>query len=91
MQDVDPGIDHGNSDASVPYEFKKQLVFYRSQQPPGTIIIDTRERYLYLIPRPDTRNAVRHWCWSRWLHLAGLTPNKQESGVARLAPATGND
>jgi hypothetical protein len=27
MQDVDPGIDHGNSDATVPYQFKKQLVF----------------------------------------------------------------
>ena len=52
MQDVDPGIDHGNSDATVPYEFKKQLVFYRSQQPAGTIIIDTRERYLYLIQDP---------------------------------------
>jgi hypothetical protein len=29
MQDVDPGIDHGNSDENVPYEFKKQMVFYR--------------------------------------------------------------
>jgi hypothetical protein len=43
MQDADPGIDHGSSDASVPYEFKKQLVFYRPQQPSGTIIIDTQE------------------------------------------------
>jgi lipoprotein-anchoring transpeptidase ErfK/SrfK len=58
MQDVDPGIDHGNSDASVPYEFKKQLVFYRSQQLPGTIIIDTRERYLYLIQDPT--HAMRY-------------------------------
>ncbi|MFZ0372974.1 MAG: hypothetical protein WAL39_06630, partial [Xanthobacteraceae bacterium] len=28
--DVDPGIDHGNSDANLPEEFKKQMVFYRS-------------------------------------------------------------
>ena len=58
MQDVDPGIDHGSSDASVPYEFKKQLVFYRSQQPSGTIIIDTQERHLYLIQDPT--HAMRY-------------------------------
>jgi lipoprotein-anchoring transpeptidase ErfK/SrfK len=58
VQDVDPGIDHGSSDASVPYEFKKQLVFYRSQQPSGTIIIDTQERHLYLIQDPT--HAMRY-------------------------------
>ena len=47
--DVEPGVDHGNSDANLPDEFKKQLVFYRSQQPPGTIIVSTAERHLYLI------------------------------------------
>jgi lipoprotein-anchoring transpeptidase ErfK/SrfK len=31
---------------------KKQIVFYRPQQPPGTIIIDTQERHLYLIQDP---------------------------------------
>jgi lipoprotein-anchoring transpeptidase ErfK/SrfK len=54
----DPGIDHGNSDENVPYEFKKQLVFYRSQQSPGTIIIDTQERHLYLIQDPT--HALRY-------------------------------
>jgi lipoprotein-anchoring transpeptidase ErfK/SrfK len=58
MQDVDPGIDRGNSDENVPYQFKKQLVFYRSQQPPGTIIIDTQERHLYLIQDPT--HALRY-------------------------------
>ena len=58
MQDVDPGIDHGNSDENVPYEFKKQMVSYRSQQPPGTVIIDTQERHLYLIQDPT--HAIRY-------------------------------
>jgi lipoprotein-anchoring transpeptidase ErfK/SrfK len=49
MQDVDPGIDHGNSDTNLPDEFKRQMVFYRSLEAPGTIIIDTQERHLYLI------------------------------------------
>jgi lipoprotein-anchoring transpeptidase ErfK/SrfK len=55
--DVDPGIDHGNS-ANLPEEFQKQLVFYRSLQPPGTIIIDTQERHLYLIQ--DQTHALRY-------------------------------
>jgi lipoprotein-anchoring transpeptidase ErfK/SrfK len=58
MQDVDPGIDHGNSDENFPYEFIKQMVFYRSQQPPGTIIVDTQERHLYLIQDPT--HALRY-------------------------------
>jgi lipoprotein-anchoring transpeptidase ErfK/SrfK len=58
VQDVDPGIDHGNSEENVPYEFKKQLVFYRSQQPAGTAIIDTQERHLYLIQDPT--HALRY-------------------------------
>ena len=58
MQDVDPGVDHGNSDNSLPEEFQRQPVFYRSQQPAGTIIIDTQERHLYLI-QSETR-AMRY-------------------------------
>ena len=34
------------------------MVFYRSQQPPGTIIIDTLERHLYLIK--DETHALRY-------------------------------
>src|ERR1700721_2957071 len=56
--DVDPGVDHGNSDASLPDEFKRQMVFYRSLQPPGTIIIDTQERHLYLVQ--DETHALRY-------------------------------
>ena len=58
VQDVDPGIDHGNTEAGLPYEYQKQMVFYRSQQPPGTIIIDTQERHLYLIQ--DSTHAMRY-------------------------------
>ena len=56
-QDVDPGVDHGNN-ANLPEDFQKQMVFYRSQQPPGTIIIDTLERHLYLIK--DETHALRY-------------------------------
>jgi lipoprotein-anchoring transpeptidase ErfK/SrfK len=56
-KDVDPGVDHGNN-AALPEDFQKQMVFYRSQQPPGTIIIDTLERHLYLIK--DETHALRY-------------------------------
>ena len=55
--DVDPGIDHGNS-ADLPEDFQKRLVFYRSQQPPGVIIVNTVERHLYLIQDPT--HAIRY-------------------------------
>ena len=48
-EDVAPGIDHGNSGDNLPEQFQRQVVFYRSQHPVGTIIVETSERHLYLI------------------------------------------
>jgi lipoprotein-anchoring transpeptidase ErfK/SrfK len=58
MEDVAPGVDHGNSDRNLPEDFQRQAVFYRSQHPPGTIIVETTERHLYLIEN-ETR-ALRY-------------------------------
>ena len=49
MEDVDPGIDHTGRDRDLPSEFRKQSVYYRTEKPPGTIIVNTADRYLYLI------------------------------------------
>jgi lipoprotein-anchoring transpeptidase ErfK/SrfK len=57
MQDVDPGQTRGTAE-SVPYEFRKQPVFFRSQEASGTIIVDTSERFLYLIQSPT--RAIRY-------------------------------
>jgi lipoprotein-anchoring transpeptidase ErfK/SrfK len=57
VQDVEPGQQRGSPDA-LPYEFRKQPVYYRSHEAPGTIIIDTSERFLYLIQSPT--NAMRY-------------------------------
>jgi hypothetical protein len=48
-KDVDPGIDHGNSGSSLPDEFQKRLVFYRSQR---------RRRWLHLA-RGSFKSAAR--------------------------------
>src|SRR5689334_11912855 len=57
VQDVDPGQTAGSPDA-LPYEFRRQPVYFRSNEAPGTIIIDTSERFLYLIQSPT--NAMRY-------------------------------
>ena len=49
MEDVDPGIDHTARDKDLPSELRRQSVSYRTEQPPGTIIVNTADRYLYLI------------------------------------------
>ena len=58
IEDVAPGVDHGNSAARLPEDFQRQTVFYRSQHPAGTIIVETSERHLYLI-ESETR-ALRY-------------------------------
>ena len=48
IEDVAPGI-APSSDARIPTAYQRQPVSYRSSEPPGTIIIDTSRRFLYLI------------------------------------------
>ncbi len=57
VQDVDPGQTAGSADA-LPYEYRRQPVFFRSTEPPGTIVIDTSERFLYLVETPT--RALRY-------------------------------
>jgi lipoprotein-anchoring transpeptidase ErfK/SrfK len=33
----------------VPYQYRRQPVAYRSQEAPGTVVVDTSDRYLYVI------------------------------------------
>jgi lipoprotein-anchoring transpeptidase ErfK/SrfK len=58
IQDVDPGIDHGSSEDALEYQWRKQPVFFRSDYAPGTIVVITPERYLYLV-QSRTR-AIRY-------------------------------
>jgi lipoprotein-anchoring transpeptidase ErfK/SrfK len=58
IEDPAPGVDHGNTSDNLGDQFQRQAVFYRSQHPVGTIIIDTADRHLYLI-ESETR-ALRY-------------------------------
>jgi lipoprotein-anchoring transpeptidase ErfK/SrfK len=57
-EDVPPGVDHGNVNDDLPETLQRRAVFYRSQHPVGTIIIEAGERHLYLI-ESETR-ALRY-------------------------------
>jgi lipoprotein-anchoring transpeptidase ErfK/SrfK len=60
-QQPDPGDQPGlvaDDSVELDPEWQKQMVYYRSTEPPGTIIISTAERHLYLI-QPGGR-ALRY-------------------------------
>jgi lipoprotein-anchoring transpeptidase ErfK/SrfK len=44
-----PGVIPDPDAERLPAAFQRQLVFFRSAEPPGTIIINTSERFLYLV------------------------------------------
>jgi lipoprotein-anchoring transpeptidase ErfK/SrfK len=44
-----PGYVADPTDEQLPPQFQRQMVLYRTDEPAGTIIIQTSERYLYLI------------------------------------------
>jgi lipoprotein-anchoring transpeptidase ErfK/SrfK len=44
-----PGYVPNEADEELPPEYKRTAVFYRTTEAPGTIVISTSERYLYLI------------------------------------------
>ena len=58
VDDVAPGVDNTARAAELPYDARPQPVYYRSDYPPGTVIVNTRLRYLYLI-QGETR-AMRY-------------------------------
>jgi lipoprotein-anchoring transpeptidase ErfK/SrfK len=45
-------------------EWQKQMVYYRTTEPPGTIIISTAERHLYLV---QLVNITRKAEWPDWV------------------------
>src|SRR5262245_19350185 len=44
-----PGFVPSAADEQLPPQYQRQMVLYRTSEAPGTIIVHTSERYLYLI------------------------------------------
>jgi len=53
-----PGHVAAAEDEQLPPEYQKQLVFFRTTEVPGTIIVNTSERFLYLVQ--GNNRAVRY-------------------------------
>jgi lipoprotein-anchoring transpeptidase ErfK/SrfK len=53
-----PGVVPDPMDEQLLPQYRPQPVFYRSNQPPGTIVIETEERFLYLVQ--DDKTAIRY-------------------------------
>jgi lipoprotein-anchoring transpeptidase ErfK/SrfK len=49
IEDAAPGQEPAPEAKVVPEAYRRQPVFYRTDEAPGTIIIDTQHRFLYLI------------------------------------------
>ena len=53
-----PGVIPNPADEELPLQFRRQVVLYRSSEAPGTIIVHTSERFLYVV-QPNGR-ALRY-------------------------------
>jgi lipoprotein-anchoring transpeptidase ErfK/SrfK len=58
IEDRNPGDDGGSSDEALDYNWRKQPVYFRSDYAPGTIVVFTNERFLYLVQ--SSTNAIRY-------------------------------
>ena len=53
-----PGFVPDPREERLPQAFQRQVVFYRTNEPAGTIIVDTADRYLYLVQ--GNNRAIRY-------------------------------
>ena len=53
-----PGLEPNPRDEQLPAAFQRQAVFYRTSEPPGTIIVDPVYSYLYLTQ--ENSRAIRY-------------------------------
>jgi len=59
IKDAEPGaLPHPEAESALNPDHRHQVVFYRSNEAPGTIVVDTSDRFLYLI-QPNNR-AMRY-------------------------------
>lgn len=53
-----PGYVPNADDEELPLEYQKQVVFFRTIEPPGTIVVNTADRFLYLVQ--NNNRAIRY-------------------------------
>lgn len=98
-----PDATYSRPDAGPPWQYRRQTVQFRTNERPGTIIIDTRSKFLFFVL--DENRAIRYgvgvgregFGWRGVVHVArkaewpGWTPPKEmiarERRRGRIIPA----
>ena len=86
-----PGFVPTESDEQLDPKWQRTVVFYRTTEPPGTIIVNTNERFLYVVQPRRAGAALRHRRRPRRLPVAGPGEDHPQEGMAGLDAAGGND
>jgi lipoprotein-anchoring transpeptidase ErfK/SrfK len=47
--DEQPGVEPSPDEEQLPAAYRRQAVFFRTTEPPGTVIVHTSERFLYVV------------------------------------------
>jgi lipoprotein-anchoring transpeptidase ErfK/SrfK len=61
IEEPPPGMttfETASAPTELPYQFRRQPVSYRTTEPPGTVVVNTSERFLYLVQTPT--RAMRY-------------------------------
>ena len=66
-----PGYVPTAQEEQLPAELRPQPVFFRTTEPPGTIVVHTQERFLYLVQGEQPRDPLRHRRRARGLPVGG--------------------
>lgn len=53
-----PGYQPSAQEEELPAEYRTQAVFFRTTEPPGTLVVNTNERFLYLVQ--GNNRAIRY-------------------------------
>ena len=80
-----PGMIPNPDDEQLDPRLQRQIVFFRSNEPPGTIIVHTSERFLYVVQPGGA--TLRHRRWPPRFSMAGPFEDFPQGGVAGLDAA----
>jgi lipoprotein-anchoring transpeptidase ErfK/SrfK len=59
VQDAEkPGYVPTQEEENLPAQYRRTMVFFRTNEPPGTIVVDTPARFLYIVQ--DGNRAIRY-------------------------------
>ena len=71
--------------------FARQVVFFRSTEAPGTLVVHTSERFIYVVMGNSRRASLRPWRWARGLSMVRLSEDIAQGGMAGLDATAGDD